>query len=196
MVRQLGPWIMLAKIDLHHAYRMLPVHADDHPLLGINWGGNAPASMPQLDLSQLEENVSFFLGQALAPSTLRSYRSGQKRFLRFCQEAILQPLPLTEHVLCLFVAQLGRERLSHQTIKCYLCQQSGFFTSRQVMGTHLVLGHFPGFSTASAKAAGSASSPHYTTDSTRPKVTVVAIGCRPGLCHAMGSMLCRFFGGF
>ena len=41
MVRQLGPGTMLAKIDLHH-YRMLPVHADDHdhPLLGINWGGD------------------------------------------------------------------------------------------------------------------------------------------------------------
>ena len=40
MVRQLGPGTMLAKIDLHHAYRILPVHADDHPLLGINWGGD------------------------------------------------------------------------------------------------------------------------------------------------------------
>ena len=47
---------------------------------------------------------------------------------------------------------------------------------------------------AGAKAAGSASSPHYATDSTRPKVTVVAVGSRPGLCHAMGSMLCRFLG--
>ena len=24
-------------MDLHHAYRVLPVHADDHPLLGIEW---------------------------------------------------------------------------------------------------------------------------------------------------------------
>lgn len=33
---------------------------------------------------------------------------------------MLQPLPLTERLLCMFVAQLGKERLTHQTIKCYL----------------------------------------------------------------------------
>ena len=38
MIRQLRPGSMLAKIDLHHKYRILPVHADDHALLGINWG--------------------------------------------------------------------------------------------------------------------------------------------------------------
>ena len=27
----------LAKIDIHEAYRMVPMHADDHPLLGIQW---------------------------------------------------------------------------------------------------------------------------------------------------------------
>lgn len=34
---QLGREVMLAKIDLHQAYRMVPVHADDHHLLGIQW---------------------------------------------------------------------------------------------------------------------------------------------------------------
>ena len=28
----------MAKMDLHQAYRNLPVHADDHPLLAIRWG--------------------------------------------------------------------------------------------------------------------------------------------------------------
>ena len=32
-----GKGMLLAKIDLHQAYRMVPVHADDHPLLGIQW---------------------------------------------------------------------------------------------------------------------------------------------------------------
>lgn len=40
MVIQLGPGSMLEKIDLHHAYRILPVHADDHPMLGIQWGAD------------------------------------------------------------------------------------------------------------------------------------------------------------
>ena len=37
IVRRLGRGTRLAKIDLHQAYRMIPVHADDHPLLGIKW---------------------------------------------------------------------------------------------------------------------------------------------------------------
>ena len=36
-IRQLGRGAMLAKINLHQAYRMVPVHADDHPLLGMQW---------------------------------------------------------------------------------------------------------------------------------------------------------------
>ena len=38
MVRTLGPGTLLAKMDLRNAYRILPVHADDHPLLAIRWG--------------------------------------------------------------------------------------------------------------------------------------------------------------
>ena len=36
-IRQLGRGSRLAKIDLHQAYRMVPVHANDHLLLGIQW---------------------------------------------------------------------------------------------------------------------------------------------------------------
>ena len=39
-IRHLGKGSLLAKIDLHQAYRMVPVHADDHPLLGIQWQDN------------------------------------------------------------------------------------------------------------------------------------------------------------
>ena len=38
MVRQLGTGTLLTKLDLKKAYRMIPVHADDHALLGIQWG--------------------------------------------------------------------------------------------------------------------------------------------------------------
>ena len=79
--------------------------------------GHAHVAVPQLDISQLEENVSYYLGQALVPSILWSYRSGQKQFLQFCHDSALQPWPLTEHLFCLFV---GKENLCHQTIKCYL----------------------------------------------------------------------------
>ena len=38
LIRRLGPGTMMAKVDLQNAYRVLPVHADDHPLLAIRWG--------------------------------------------------------------------------------------------------------------------------------------------------------------
>ena len=38
LVRRLGQGTVLAKIDLLHAYRHIPVHPDDHPLLGIKSG--------------------------------------------------------------------------------------------------------------------------------------------------------------
>ena len=37
VVRQLGQGTLLAKIDLHHAYRIVPVHSDYHSLLGMQW---------------------------------------------------------------------------------------------------------------------------------------------------------------
>ena len=39
LVRLLGRGTVLAKFDLHQAYRILPVHPDDHPLLAVKWQG-------------------------------------------------------------------------------------------------------------------------------------------------------------
>ena len=38
IIKQLGVGSKLAKLDLHNAYRMVPVHPDDHCLLGVHWG--------------------------------------------------------------------------------------------------------------------------------------------------------------
>lgn len=38
IIQQLGRGTLLAKLDLQNAYRMVPVHPDDHQLLGIRWG--------------------------------------------------------------------------------------------------------------------------------------------------------------
>lgn len=51
---------------------------------------------------------------------IRAYGTGQRRYLRFCQDASFQPLPISEHTLCMFAAHLAREGLTHQTIKMYL----------------------------------------------------------------------------
>lgn len=37
-VRALGEGAMLAKVDVRSAYRIVPVHPDDRPLLGVRWG--------------------------------------------------------------------------------------------------------------------------------------------------------------
>ena len=83
-------------------------------------GGNAHSAVPRLDLGCLEESVSFFLDHVLASSTRQSYKSGQNRYLRFCQDAALSPWLLSEQLLSFFVAQLGKEGLRHQSIICYL----------------------------------------------------------------------------
>ena len=82
--------------------------------------GAAATPVTRLALPDLESTVSGYLAQSLAPSTFRTYQSGKRRFLRFCTDAGLQPLPLTENLLCLFVAYLASQGLVPQTIKAYL----------------------------------------------------------------------------
>lgn len=38
-ILQLGQNTLLAKIDIEHAYRNIPVHPDDRELLGMSWEG-------------------------------------------------------------------------------------------------------------------------------------------------------------
>ena len=40
IITSLGHSSLLAKFDLSNAYRILPVHPDDQPLLGVTWQGN------------------------------------------------------------------------------------------------------------------------------------------------------------
>ena len=39
LIRALGPGTQLVKMDLKEAYRVIPVHPDDHHLLTITWEG-------------------------------------------------------------------------------------------------------------------------------------------------------------
>ena len=82
--------------------------------------GHVAAQQARLDIFRLEEAVSHYLSRALASSTLRTYSSGQHRYLSFCEAASVSPLPLSEHTICMFVAWLARDGLVHQTIKSYL----------------------------------------------------------------------------
>lgn len=97
----LGPPLNALPTQACHPTGINRGHQDPSPSVSVA----LPAS--QLDITRLEENVSVFLRQALAPSTVRSYRSGQTRYIRFCHEAGLYSPPLIEQVLCWFVGLLG-----------------------------------------------------------------------------------------
>ena len=69
---------------------------------------------------RLGQTIQMLFEQALAPATRRSYSAAQRRFLTFCKNHALAPLPLNESLLCHFVAFLYEEGLAHTTVKSYL----------------------------------------------------------------------------
>lgn len=78
----------------------------------------------RLDVSSLESKCMHFFQEGLAPSTRRSYASGQKRFIEFCQQlGKLQPsgspCPVDEWTLCLFVSHLAGS-IQYSSITVYL----------------------------------------------------------------------------
>ena len=66
------------------------------------------------------ESVRSYYVQGLAPSTTRSYESAKTRFTNFCSTRRQLPIPVSENLLCFYVAQLANEGLVHTTIKSYL----------------------------------------------------------------------------
>ena len=48
------------------------------------------------------------------------YASAQNKYLCFCHSIDYAPLPLSEHLLCLFIASLQKEGLRYSTMKTYL----------------------------------------------------------------------------
>ena len=49
------------------------------------------------------------------------YRSAQQRYLKFCNEKHLFPIPTSENVICYYVSSLASDcQLKHQTIKAYI----------------------------------------------------------------------------
>ena len=82
-----------------------------------------------MDFSELDKVVQRYLGNCVAPSTRAAYSSVVCRYHNFCNRFNIQnPFPLTESILCRFVAFLGKEGLKHRSLKVYL---SGlrFFTN-------------------------------------------------------------------
>ena len=68
----------------------------------------------------MESRAAFFFVQGLASSSQKTYKSGENRYLRFCQLGGVTPLPVNESSLCKFVSYLADEKLKHHTRKTYL----------------------------------------------------------------------------
>ena len=73
-----------------------------------------------MDIQSLGSTVQHLFKNSLAPSTRRTYESSKKRYLAFCQAMNLHPCPITQGMLCLYVAHLYQDGLAHTSIKSYL----------------------------------------------------------------------------
>ncbi len=73
-----------------------------------------------MGISNLDEAVRLLAAQGTASSTSISYRSGVNRYVNFCSMYVLCPFPLSETILCRFVAFLVSSGLSYQSVRVYL----------------------------------------------------------------------------
>lgn len=80
----------------------------------------SPDSAARLDLSALYRSVERFFRNKIAPSTQLSYNSAKCRFLQFCTRAKVNPLPVSENLLCRYVMFLANDGLAPATIMVYL----------------------------------------------------------------------------
>ena len=68
----------------------------------------------------LDETVRHYYEAALTVSTKKTYKSAERRYIKFCTDFNINPFPTNEAILCYYVACLGQEGLVHATIKTYL----------------------------------------------------------------------------
>ena len=72
-----------------------------------------------MDLAPIQEAVQYYFTNGLAPSTQRCYSAGQQRYIQFCTQADVIPIPTSENTLSFFAAYLARSGLAYSTIKVY-----------------------------------------------------------------------------
>ena len=73
-----------------------------------------------MDLHILDPAIRRYFSSALATSSHKTYKAAENKYLTFCNNFSLQPLPSSEALLCYFVACLGQQGLAHSTIRTYL----------------------------------------------------------------------------
>ena len=68
----------------------------------------------------MDTAVHELLVRGVSRATLATYASGKKRYLSFCEQFGLSPLPVSETILCRFVAFLSAIPINYQSIRSYL----------------------------------------------------------------------------
>ena len=77
-------------------------------------------SKARLDITQLDTVVQFYCVKGLADSTQKTYRVALNRYSQFCTMYSVNPFPVSESLLCYFVASLARHGLTPAKIRTYL----------------------------------------------------------------------------
>lgn len=68
----------------------------------------------------MDQSIREYLARSLAPATMATYRSAVDRYLSFCAQLHLPPLPLTQDNVSRFVACIARSGVAYQSIRVYL----------------------------------------------------------------------------
>lgn len=81
-------------------------------------GAKGPVN--KIDTLALKQAASEYFVEGLAEGTRRAYDSAKKRYVEFCRQGDMVPLPLTEDKSCYFAAYLAKQGLAPQTVTSYL----------------------------------------------------------------------------
>ena len=80
----------------------------------------APAANVSLNWDELQTLSQLLFQKGLASGTRNTYASANRRYITFCRDFSIQPLPVSEQILCTYAAYLAAKGLSHRSVKCYL----------------------------------------------------------------------------
>ena len=69
----------------------------------------------------MDQAVLRYYEAALTSSTHKTYKSAGNKYLSFCNQFSILPIPTSESTLCYFAACLAQEGFAHSTIRTYLC---------------------------------------------------------------------------
>ncbi|XP_068748893.1 uncharacterized protein [Montipora capricornis] len=130
-VKSVGKNCFLAKTDIKNAFRIIPIHPDDYPLLGCTLQENGTTinvSISNRDpfppvTSKLADLVTTLLKSSLQPSSVPVYRRAWNLFNQFLSsvfQSVDFSLPVSPTILALFVAFLYDRQYAPSTVYTYV----------------------------------------------------------------------------